>query len=103
LDTGRTLLTLPGSLERVITKLETGQIEVKLAGSVQNGRSRHRGRRRRETSNGNAPGIGGFTWAFMFAATLAGGIFLMSVHQPTPAWFCLGLAGVTALGLLVRR
>jgi len=105
LDTGRTLLTLPGSLERVITKLETGQIEVKLAGNAQNGRSRRRGRRRRETSNGNgnAPGIGGFTWAFIFAATLAGGIFLMNVHQPTPGWFCLGLAGVTALGLLVRR
>ncbi len=103
LDTGRTLLTLPGSLERVITKLETGQIEVKLAGSAQNGRSRRRGRRRRDAGNGNAPGIGGFTWAFMFAATLAGGIFLMSVHQPMPGWFCLGLAGVTALGLLVRR
>jgi predicted unusual protein kinase regulating ubiquinone biosynthesis (AarF/ABC1/UbiB family) len=103
LDTGRTLLTLPGSLERVITKLETGQIEVKLAGSAQNGRSRRRGRRRREMSNGNAPGVGGFTWAFMFAATLAGGIFLMNIHQSTPGWFCLGLAGVTALGLLVRR
>lgn len=103
LDTGRTLLTLPGSLERVITKLETGQIEVKLAGSAQNGRSRRRGRRRREMSNDNAPGVGGLTWAFMFAATLAGGIFLMNVHQPMPGWFCLGLAGVTALGLLVRR
>ncbi len=46
LDTGRILLTLPGSLERVVTKLETGQIEVRLAGSAQNGRSRRRGRRR---------------------------------------------------------
>ena len=104
LDTGRILLTLPGSLERVVTKLETGQIEVRLAGSAQNGRSRRRGRRRNNgNGNGSAPGIGGFAWALMFAATLVGGIFLMNIHQPTPGWFCLGLAGVTVLGLLVRR
>ncbi len=104
LDTGRILLTLPGSLERVITKLETGQIEVRLASSAQNGRSRRRGRRRDSSNgNGNASGIGGFAWAVIFAATLAGGIFLMNIHQPAPGWFCLGLAGVTALGLLVRR
>ncbi len=104
LDTGRILLTLPGSLERVITKLETGQIEVRLAGSAQNGRSRRRGRRRDNSNgNGNAPGIGGFAWALIFAATLVGGIFLMNIHQSTPGWFCLGLAGVTVLGLLVRK
>src|SRR5215469_1190643 len=104
LDTGRILLTLPGSLERVIRKLETGQIEVRLAGSAQNGRSRRRGRRRDNgNGNGSAPGIGGFAWALMFAATLAGGIFLMNIHQPAPGWFCLGLAAVTTLGLLVRR
>jgi len=104
LDTGRILLTLPGSLERVITKLETGQIEVRLAGSAQNGRSRRRGRRRDNgNGNGNAPGVGGFAWSLIFAATLVGGIFLMNIHQPTPGWFCLGLAGVTVLGLLVRK
>src|SRR6266702_3482305 len=104
LDTVRILLTLPGSLERVITKLETGQIEVRLAGSAQNGRSRRRGRRRDNSNgNGNAPGIGGFAWALIFAATLVGGIFLMNIHQSTPGWFCLGLAGVTVLGLLVRK
>jgi len=98
---------LPASLERVITKLETGQIEVKLAGSAPNGRSRRRGRRRDNGNgygNGNQSGIGSFAWAFMFAATLAGGIVLMTVsHLMIPGWFCLGLAGVTALGLLVRR
>ena len=105
LATGRTLLALPASLERVITKIETGQIEVKLAGSAPNGRSRRRGRGRDNgNSNGSPSSIGGFAWAFMFAATLAGGIVLMTVpHLMTPGWFCLGLAGVTALGLLVRR
>lgn len=109
LATGRTLLTLPASVERVITKIETGQIEVKLAGSTPNGRSRRRGRRRDASNghgngNGNTSSIGGLTWAFMFAATLAGGIVLMTVaHLMIPGWFCLGLAGITALGLLVRR
>lgn len=102
LDGGRIMLTLPRSLEQVITKLETGQIEVKLAASQQNGRSRRRGRRR-GTGEGNASGIGGLTWAFMFAASLAAGIYLTNAHLYQPGWFCLGLAGVTALGLLVRR
>ena len=104
LDTGRTLLALPGSLERVITKLETGQIEVRLAGSAQNGRSRRRGRRRNNgNGNGSAPGVGGLAWALIFAASLVAGIFLMNMHQPIPGWFCLGLAAVTVLGLLARR
>jgi len=104
LSTGRTLLALPASMERIISKLETGQIEVKLAESAPNGRSRRRGRRRSNNTNGNASGVSSFTWAFMFAAMLAGGIVLMTIpHQVIAGWFCLGLAGVTALGLLVRR
>jgi hypothetical protein len=91
----------------VITKIETGQIEVRLAGSAPNGRRRRRGRQR-DNDNGNANGnpssTGSFAWAFMFAATLAGGIVLMAVsHLMAPGWFCFGLAGITALGLLVRR
>src|SRR2546430_4359502 len=42
LDTGRTLLTLPRAVEQMITRLETGQIEVKLA-NISNGNGR-RGR-----------------------------------------------------------
>src|SRR5438552_18941354 len=75
LQTGRILLTLPRSVEQVITKLETGQIEVRLAGNAPSGRSRRRGRgRRRDTSDGNPSSIGGFAWALMFAAALAAGI-----------------------------
>jgi len=104
LDTGRKLLALPDALERVITKLETGQVEVKLAGGAQTGRSRRRGRRR-GNSNGNAQvtGIGGFSWVLMFAATLAGGIVLTINHFMIPGWFCLALAAVTTLGLLMKR
>ncbi len=107
LETGRVLLTLPRSLERVITKLETGQIEVKLSNGASNGRSRRHGRRRGDRGNGNdraeGGGMGGFAWAVMFIAEMAGGIVLTIEHQSIPGWFCLGLAGVTALGLLVKR
>jgi predicted unusual protein kinase regulating ubiquinone biosynthesis (AarF/ABC1/UbiB family) len=105
MDTGRILLTLPRSMERVITKLETGQIEVKLTDSPRNGRSRRRGRRggRDRGNESNASGMGSFSWVMVFLAEMSGGIVLTIEHQSVPGWFCLGLAGITALGVLVRR
>ena len=106
-ETGRVLLALPRSLEQVITKLETGQIEVKLKDGSNNGRSGRRGRRgRRRGGGGNdraESSMGGLAWVVIFLAEMAGGIVLTIQHLPVPGWFCLGLAGVTALGLLVRR
>ena len=104
LETGRVLLALPRSLEQVITKLETGQIEVRLRGSSNNGRSGRRGRRRGGRGNDRAESsMGGLAWVVIFLAQMAGGIVLTIEHLPVPGWFCLGLAGVTALGLLVKR
>ena len=107
LEAGRTLLTLPHSLEQVITKLETGQIEVKLADSPRNGRSRRgrggRGRGNNRRNEEASSGLGGLAWVAMFLAEIAGGIVLTMQHQSIPGWFCLGLAGVTALGLLLKR
>jgi predicted unusual protein kinase regulating ubiquinone biosynthesis (AarF/ABC1/UbiB family) len=104
LNIGRTLLVLPGELERVLTKLETGQVEVRLAEGARSGRFRRRGRRRGSSSgNAQGAGLGGFSWTLMFAATLAGGIILTLNHYMIPGWFCLGLAGVTVLALLVKR
>ncbi len=103
LDTGRILLTLPRSLERVITKIETGQIEVKLADAPRNGRSRHG--RRRGSTNGDVAvsSIGGLSWGLVFIAEMASGTALMLSHQTIPGWFCLGLGGITALALLLKR
>ena len=105
LDTGRVLLTLPKSLEQIITKIETGQIEVKLAENNGRSRSRRRGRGRRNNSSNREVSTGGsVAWAFMFAVSLAGGVFLMTTaHLMLPGWFCFGFSGVTALGLLLRR
>ncbi|MFL5625034.1 MAG: ABC1 kinase family protein [Ktedonobacteraceae bacterium] len=103
LDTGRILLTLPRSLERVITKIETGQIEVKLADAPRNGRSRRR--RRRGSANGDVAvsSIGGLSWGLVFIAAMASGTALMLYQQTIPGWFCLGLGAITALALLLKR
>ncbi len=103
LDTGRTLLALPGALEQVITKIETGQIEVKLAGQRSRDRIRFRFGRNGGGSSGMASDSGGLSWSLMFIAAVAGGVYLTTAHLMVPAWFCLGLAGVTILGLLIRR
>ena len=98
LDTGRVLLTLPRSLEQVIGALEAGQIEVKLASNGQSKWIRGRGR-----DNGASSGIGGFTWLFIFVASLGGGIFLLTdAHQLIAGWFCFGLAGLITLGMLMK-
>ncbi len=103
LDTGRTLLALPHALEQVITKIETGQIEVKLAGDRSRDRMRFRFGRHSSGSSSTASGSGGLSWSLMFIAAVAGGVYLTTAHLMVPAWFCLGLAGVTILGQLIRR
>lgn len=105
LTTGRTLLALPNHMEQLISKLETGQIEVKLAGDRSHPRIRRRFGRRHSTRKdaSESSGSAGLAWTLMFIASLAGGIYLTTVHLMIPAWFCLGLAAFTALGLLVRR
>ena len=100
LDVGRVLLTLPRSLEQVIRRLEAGQIEVKLASNGPNGWKRlHESGR----NNGDPSGVRGFAWLFMFVASLAGGIFLLTdSHQFIAAWFCLGLAGLITSAVLMK-
>jgi predicted unusual protein kinase regulating ubiquinone biosynthesis (AarF/ABC1/UbiB family) len=105
LETGRILLTLPRSIEQVITKIETGQIEIKLAENNTRRFGRRRGRGYRN-GNGTVAATGGSSvaWALMFAVALGGGVVLMaSSHLMLPGWFCFAFAGVTALGLFARR
>jgi predicted unusual protein kinase regulating ubiquinone biosynthesis (AarF/ABC1/UbiB family) len=103
LDSSRILLSLPRSIEQVISKLDAGQIEVKTNLGLQESRSRRRGRRGRTTTNNSTSGGGSLTGVAVFVSSLAGGVVLTYVHQTLPGWFCLGLAGITALGLLFRR
>lgn len=102
LDMGRLLLRLPKAMEQLITRIETGQIEVRLApdGRV-NGRP-HRGRRNGHSRN-NGTGGNGFSWVLLSAVTMAGGIFLLtSAHLMIPGWFLLALCGLSGLRVVVR-
>jgi predicted unusual protein kinase regulating ubiquinone biosynthesis (AarF/ABC1/UbiB family) len=102
LETGRILLKLPADLERVITKLDTGQIEVKTDANVHAGRSRRRGRNGTNGS-GTGGGSGALASVVTFMASLGGGILLTNAHQVIPGWIFLGLAGLMGLRLLFRR
>lgn len=102
LEMGRLLLRLPKAMEHLITRLETGQIEVRLAGEPRANGRRRRGRRNNYTANGSS--MGGFSLVLLFALSLAGGTFLLAnAHLLIPGWFFLGLSGLTGLRLLFKR
>ncbi len=96
---GRSLLTMPAALERVLAKLETGQIEIGLADGPPGGR---RGRRGRSAGGPGAAGSS-LSTAAMFAASIAGGALLLTQDLPAPGWFCLALAGVLGAAQVFRR
>lgn len=101
LTVGRTLLTVPAALERVLSKFETGQIEVRLADGSRDGQSRRRGWRRAAIT---APATGsGLATAVIVLGALAAGVTLTVVHLTAAGWFCLGLAGFSAVVWALRR
>ena len=94
LTAGKALLTLPQAVEQVLSKLEAGELEVTISGFESRGWGSGRG-----SGSGNGAGSAsallGFTWPFMFAASPAGGIVLLTgAHQPIAGWFCFALAGL---------
>ncbi len=106
-DASKTLLTLPHSVEQLISKIDAGQLEVRLGGVGSfSGRSRRRSRRRGDDSlpmNGSSSGSG-LSFVFVFTLSIAGGIYLLSAaHNLVGGWFCLILAALTALGMVIRR
>ncbi len=104
IETGRLLITLPRTVERLITKIESGQMEVKLTNQSPSPKARRRhGRNGGALVTGAGSGSGRFSLALIFMASLGGGIYLNVMHLQTPGWFCLGMAGITALGTLLRR
>ena len=100
LESGRILLKLPRQLEQIITKLDTGQIEVKADVGLQH-RSNRRGRPGSSRNNGSGEGASGLTSLLTFVASLGGGILLTNAHQAIAGWAFLGLAGL--MGLLNRK
>jgi predicted unusual protein kinase regulating ubiquinone biosynthesis (AarF/ABC1/UbiB family) len=105
LDAGRTLLTLPHAIEQLISKIDAGQVEVRVGVGSLTGRPRRNGRRRGNEELPLNSGKGGYLpLAFVFTLLFAGGIYLLSnVHYLIGGWFCLILAALTVLGMLLRR
>jgi predicted unusual protein kinase regulating ubiquinone biosynthesis (AarF/ABC1/UbiB family) len=99
LDAGRTMLALPATLERVLSKVEAGQIEIRVAEDGRNGTSRVA---RRARNGGRAAGSGLASVAIA-ACSLAAGTVLLLNQALVPGWFCLGLAGLAAVSVLLRR
>jgi predicted unusual protein kinase regulating ubiquinone biosynthesis (AarF/ABC1/UbiB family) len=106
LDAGKILLTLPHTLDQLISKIDAGQLEVQIGvGSFsKHSRRRHRGGRGNNNDLSPARNNGrGLSLAFVFALSLIGGIYLLNnLHQPIEGWFCLALAALTALALVFR-
>ena len=98
LDASRTMLTLPATLERVLSKVEAGQIEVRLAEDGRNGATRVRGRRASAAASG-----GGFLRAVVAVASLAAGVVLMVNQLLVPGWFCLGIGALAIAAMFLRR
>ena len=105
LDASRTLLTLPRSLEQLISKIDAGQVQVQVdVNSLGGGRPRRNGRRRSSNNGLQLGGGGKLSLTFVFALLLLGGIYLLSsTHNLVGGWFCLILAALTVLGMLLRR
>jgi len=103
LAAGRALLRLPKAAEQVLSKLEAGELAV----TLENRESRRWGGvrgRRSARGSGSASALAGFSWPFMFASSLAGGIFLLAdAHQLGASWFCFALAGLCVLRAWVKR
>jgi predicted unusual protein kinase regulating ubiquinone biosynthesis (AarF/ABC1/UbiB family) len=103
LDTGRVVLTLPNKIDRLLTRIETGQLEVKIGGISTGRRGRRRNANGANGLNGGESSAGTVARAFIFASALAAGVYLLNTaHNFVPGWFCLGVAGLTAIVLWVR-
>jgi predicted unusual protein kinase regulating ubiquinone biosynthesis (AarF/ABC1/UbiB family) len=96
LDAGRTMLLLPATMERVLSKIEAGQIEVNVVEDGRSPRGRRAGRANRRLS-------GGVIAMLVFVAAFSAGVVLLLNALLVPGWFCLGLGAIAALRLMFGR
>lgn len=107
LDAGKVLLTLPHTLDQLISKIDAGQLEVQVGvGSLSKRPQRRRSRSRRgnDELSGTRSRGGGLSLVLVFTLSLVAGIYLLNgIHQPIEGWFCMALAALAALGMIIRR
>src|SRR6185437_4241483 len=101
LDAGRVTLTLPTTLDRVLSKLETGQLEIRVGEDGVNGQSGGGARRlRRAAVARQASRV--VVPLLVCLGALAAGVILTVNQFAVPGWFCLALGAIAALRLLLR-
>ena len=100
-DAGRTMLTLPAALERVLSRVEAGEIEVRVAEEGRNGTLRGRLGGRGRAAGASATST--LAVLLLGLGALSAGVVLMLGQLVLPAWFCLALAGLAVVGMLWRR
>ncbi len=96
-ETMNTLLKMPGTLERILTKLEAGQFVINLGGDIGIGATAFR---RRESNGANTAFP--IALALMFVACLGVAAFFLYDHDRILAIAALGLAGFLGLRLFLR-
>jgi predicted unusual protein kinase regulating ubiquinone biosynthesis (AarF/ABC1/UbiB family) len=97
LDTVNTLLKMPRTLERILTKLEAGQFVINLGGDIGIGATAFR---RRESNSAQAAFP--IALALMFVACVAGAAFFLNDHDPILSFVALGLAAFLGLRMFLR-
>src|SRR5437667_1669022 len=96
-ETMNTLLKMPGTIERILTKLEAGQFVINLGGDIGIGATAFR---RRESNSANTAFP--IALALMFVACLGVAAFFLYDHDRILAIAALGLAGFLGLRLFLR-
>jgi hypothetical protein len=99
LETFNTLLKMPRTLERILTKLEAGQFVINIGGDIGIGATAFR---RRERQNNAAQAAFPLALSLMFIACLAVAAFFLYDHDQILAIAALGLAGFLGLRLFFR-
>ncbi len=97
LETVNTLLKMPRTIERILTKLEAGQFVINLGGDIGVGATAFR---RRESNSANAAFP--FALALMFVACLGVAAFFLYDHDQILAFAALGLAAFLGLRMFLR-
>jgi predicted unusual protein kinase regulating ubiquinone biosynthesis (AarF/ABC1/UbiB family) len=101
LDAGRVALALPATFERVLTKLEAGELAMQVAEDGANGTAR--GGRRTRRASGPQPLRNTVVPLLVCMSALASGVVLTLNQVVIAGWFCLALGGLAAASLLIRR
>lgn len=97
LETINTLLKMPRTIERIFTKLESGQFVINLGGDIGIGATAFR-RREKDNTNTAFP----IALALMFIASLGAAYLLDLAHDHILAIVSLGLAAILGIRLFLR-